>query len=152
MLNPLLNNYSRSFSWSENNRNSIWRMSRRGLRFANHRIYEGAVLQMTHLMDISGCRTYGMSIGANSPEYLIWGTLTPNAQDYYLKHIGVDNPSAVHATENFDPCGIIVFEAAPPEIALTGAYHLYEGWPLEGSEDISLTLYLKPIIISQNLE
>lgn len=152
MLNPLLNNYSRSFSWSENNRNSIWRMSRRGLRFANHRIYEGAVLQMTHLMDISGCRTYGMSIGANSPEYLIWGTLTPDSRDYYLEHTGVDNPSAVHATENFDPCGIIVFEAAPPETALTGDYRLYKGWPLEGYEGLPLTLYLKPDIISQNLE
>ncbi len=148
MVNPLINNYSRSFSWSAENRNSIWRMSRRGLRFANHRIYEGAVLELTHLMEISGCRTYGMSIGGNSPEYLIWGTLTPDSRDYYLEHMDVENLSAVHATENFDPCGIIVLEAAPPKIALEGNYLLIGGWPLEGYEGLPLTLYMKPDVIT----
>lgn len=144
MLNPLLNNYSRSFSWSDLNRNSIWHRSRRGLRFANHEIYEDAIIKLSHLTDVSGCRTYGMVIGPNSPEYLIWGTLTPEAGEYYLEHIAVDNPSAVHQSENFDPCGIIVFEGRHPDIAFEGAYILAESWEIPPYEGYPLTLYLLP--------
>jgi len=101
---------------------------------------------------VSECRTYGMSIGGNSPEYLIWGTLTPDSQDYYLEHMGVDNPSAVHASQDFDPCGIIVFEAAPPESVVEGDYLLYEGWQLEGYAGLPVQLYLRQDFIPQGLE
>jgi len=127
-------------------------MSRKGLRFANHQFYEGAILELTHLMDLSGCRTYGLEIGINAPEYLIWGTLTPSAQAYYLEHIAVDNHSAIHATENFDPCGIVVFEVPLDEMVLKDSYIMVEQWRVEPDGGFPLSLYLKPNFIPQPVE
>ena len=141
---PLMNNYSRSFSWSKANRNSIWHRSRRGLRFANHEIYEGAIIDLSYLMDISGCRTYGLVIGGDSPEYLIWGTLTPDVFSYHIQHIAVKNQSAVYERPGFDPCGIIVFEGRHPDIAFEGGYVMAKSWEIPPYVGRPLTLYLKP--------
>ncbi|MBG0771037.1 MAG: hypothetical protein H0S82_04975, partial [Anaerolineaceae bacterium] len=143
-INPLINNYSRSFSWSESNRNSIWTMSRKGLLFANHQTYEGAILELTYEMYISDCREYGMITNKNVPEYLIWATLTPNASEYHLEHYDVDNVTAGLESPDFDPCGIIVFEVNPPANILDGSYILGGEWAMESSDDSSLWLYFKP--------
>ena len=147
-INPLLNNYSRSFSWSESNRNSIWTMSRKGLLFANHQTYEGAILELTYEMYVSDCRDFGMITGKNVPEYLIWATLTPEASEYRLEHYHVENVTGSLESPDFDPCGIIVFETDPPEDILDGLYILGGEWALESSDDISLWLYFKPENIS----
>ncbi len=145
MTNPLLNNFPRSFSWSVESRNSIWRRSRKALRFANHHVYEGGILSITHVMDVSGCRTYGMAVGMNAPEYLLWSTLTPGPEDYVLKHIEVDNHSVIHQTEDFDPCGIIVFEARQhPEKALQAPYEFFDHWQFDPDWGHPLALYLQP--------
>lgn len=143
-INPLINNYSRSFSWSESNRNSVWTMSRKGLLFANHQTYEGAILELTYEMYISDCREYGMITGKNVPEYLIWATLTPDASEYHLEHYDVDNVTASLESPDFDPCGIIVFEVNPPANILDGSYILGGEWAMESSDDSSLWLYFKP--------
>lgn len=142
LLNPLLNNYSRSFSWSTENRNSVWRMSRKGLLFANHQEYEGAILELTHEMDISGCRTYGLALGYNSPEYLIWATLAPSPADYTLEHIDVDNPSAVYASSDFDPCGVVVLEAERPALLQQKSYQMVGRWEFVEGQGYPLSLYL----------
>ena len=144
---PLTNNYSRSFTWSKTNRNSIWHRSRRGLRFANHEIYEGAIVELSHKMDISGCRIYGLVIGGNSPEYLIWGTLKPDVFSYTIEHIAVNNQSEIHESKDFDPCGIIVFEGRHPDIAFEGGFVMAETWEIPPYVGRPLTLYLIPEMV-----
>ncbi|MBG0787463.1 MAG: hypothetical protein H0S79_20420 [Anaerolineaceae bacterium] len=151
-INPLINNYSRSFSWSDSNRNSIWTMSRKGLLFANEQTFEGAILELTYDMDISGCRDYGMVLGKNVPEYLIWATLSPNASDYYLEHIAVNNATEVLESPDFEPCGIIVFDATPPEDILDNTYVLSDEWTIESSDNTRIWLYLLPEYLSQSAE
>jgi len=151
-VNPLINNYSKAFSWSESNRNSIWTMSRKGLLFANHPAYEGAILELTHDMDISGCREYGMIFGNDVPEYLIWATLTPDASDYHLEHFAVDNATANHESPNFSPCGIIVLDAFPPEIIEDGTYSLADEWRFESDGEKHLMLYLQSEFMPQPTE
>ncbi|MCB2213785.1 glycosyltransferase family 39 protein [bacterium] len=147
VVNPLFNNFSRSFSWSTKNRNSIWRMSRKGLLFANQQAYEGAILKLTHEMEISDCRMFGMVIGAASPEYLVWATLSPTSADYTLEHVEVDNPSAMYARPDFDPCGVIVFETAPPVWLQDEAYQLVDRWEFVEGQGYQLSLYLLPDFI-----
>ncbi len=144
---PLMNNFSRSFSWSEANRNSIWQRSRRGLRFANHEIYEGAIIGLSNKMDISGCRVYGLVIGGNTPEYLIWGTLKPDVFSYHIEHIEVMNQSAMHERVDFEPCGIIVFEGRHPDMAFEKGYQMAESWEIPPYVGKPLTLYLKKDMI-----
>jgi hypothetical protein len=143
-VNPLMNNYSKSFSWSESNRNSIWRMSRKGLLFANEQSYEGAVLELAHAMDISGCREYGMALHINDPEYLIWATLSPDWTEYTLGGFAVDNPSAELASPIDDPCGIIVFNGDPPEELDDSPYALAKEWATSPDYQMPLYLYLLP--------
>lgn len=151
-VNPLINNYSKSFSWSTANRNSIWRMSRKGLLFANHQTYEGAILELTHQMDVSGCREYGLVFGKNVPEYLIWATLTPSASDYHLEHYAVDNATSILESPDFNPCGIIVFEALPSEFDNEGQFILADEWTLEEGGENELYLYLWPEYLLQSVE
>ncbi len=152
MFHPLVNNYSRAFLPSSANRNSIWRLSRKGLRFANTLNYEGAILKLTQEMEDSGCRTYGLAEGPNSPEYLIWSTLRPDPSYYQIDHIAVENPSAKHADQNLDPCGIIVFEAADPEIVEEEGYQLVERWKFGSESGYPLSLFLKPDHALRSLE
>ncbi|QRN82417.1 glycosyltransferase family 39 protein [Chloroflexota bacterium] len=152
LINPLLNNHSRSFSWSESNRNSIWTMSRKGLLFANHQAYEGAILEMTYEMYTSGCREYGMVLGKNVPEYLFWATLTPDASEYRLEHYAVDNVTASLESPDFEPCGIIVLDASSPEIVEDGSYSLKDEWYFESDGERHLILYLLPEYIPQTTE
>jgi hypothetical protein len=140
MINPLLNNYSRSFSWAEENRNSIWHLSRKGLLFANNTNIEGAVLELTHLMDISTCRTYGVIMRSNAPEYLLWASLTPHSGDYYLEHIAIDNVTTKHASSDFEPCGILLFEVTKNDQVDQSTYHLVKRWQL--GEEYPFSLYL----------
>jgi 4-amino-4-deoxy-L-arabinose transferase-like glycosyltransferase len=146
MVHPLINNHSRSFSWAEANRNSVWRMSRKGLQFANYQIYEGAVLELTQEMGDSGCRTYGLVVGLNSPEYLIWASLRPDPSHYYLEHIGLDNASAIHADQALSLCGIIVFEAADPAIVQEEGYQLVKRLWFGSESGHALSLFLNPDI------
>jgi hypothetical protein len=143
-INPLMNNYSKSFSWSESNRNSIWRMSRKGLLFANEQSYEGSILELTHAMDVSECREYGMVFYSNDPEYLIWAALTPERADYTLSGFAVDNPSAKLTSPTDDPCGIIVFGGPAPEELDDSAYVLAEEWVMDSEYQTPLFLYLLP--------
>jgi len=152
MVHPLFNNYSRAFLPTETNRNNIWRVSRKGLRFANHLNYEGAILEMTKKMADSGCRTSGLVEYANSSEYLIWSTLRPAPSHYQIEHIAVDNPSAIHADQAFDPCGIIVFETADPEIVEEGSYQLVERWDFGSDSGYPLSLFLKSEFAALPLE
>ena len=138
-INPLINNYSKSFSWAETNRNSIWRMSRKGLLFANEQAIEGDILELTHAMDLSGCRDYGFVAYTNVPEYLIWATLTPDPSEYTLGGYAVQNPSAKLSSPTYAPCGIIVYGDPPPEEILDRPYTLAERW-----DQIPLSLYLLP--------
>lgn len=151
-INPLINNYSKSFSWSESNRNSIWTMPRKGLLFANEQPYEGAILELTYEMVASGCRDYGLVLSSNVPEYLIWATLTPDASEYHLEHYAVDNVTASLESPDFEPCGIIVFDASIPEEVTDGSYVLGDEWPLESNDVIRLRLYFLPEYISQSAE
>jgi 4-amino-4-deoxy-L-arabinose transferase-like glycosyltransferase len=150
-INPLLNNYSRSFSWSTENRNSIWRMSRKGLLFANHQAYEGAILELTHAMDISGCRTYGLVTSGSAPEYLIWATLSPDMTDYDLEGMAVDNPSADLTDPDFNPCGVIVYETDVPGFLAEENYQFADHWEYIPGEGYPLSLYLLPQYLT-NLE
>jgi 4-amino-4-deoxy-L-arabinose transferase-like glycosyltransferase len=150
MINPLLNNYSRSFSWSEANRNSIWRMSRKGLLFANHQDYEGAILALAEQMDASGCRAYGLKLDYNAPEYLIWATLSPEISAYQLEHIDVANASNRHADESFEPCGIIVFGIKRGAFSPGPAYQLFGEWDIPGHEAYPIMLYLDQDFLPQD--
>jgi len=151
-VNPLINNHSKSFSWSESNRNSIWRMSRKGLLFANHQAYEGAILELTYDMELSGCREYGMVFGKNVPEYLIWTTLTPSASEYHLEHYAVDNATASLESPDYSPCGIIVLDASPPEIVMDGSYSLADEWSFESDGERHLMVYFLPEFVPQVAE
>ena len=142
LINPLFNNYSRAFSWSEENRNSIWRLSRKGLLFANNQNIEGAVLELTHLMAQSGCGEFGVRIRDNAPEYLLWATLTPNPVEYSIEHISVDNPSVVHSDPDFNPCGIVLFEVIAADAAIDPEYLLVRDWEIGSTSPFSL--YLTP--------
>ena len=150
MVNPLLNNYSRSFSWAETNRNSIWRLSRKGLLFANNQNIEGAVLELTDLMAQSGCRTYGVLMRSNAPEYLLWGTLRPDPGSYELQQIQVKNRSSIHSSPDFDPCGIILFEMTDITVVDQNAYHLIQRWQIGDTTPFSLLL--KPDFIIKGME
>ncbi len=150
LINPLLNNYSRSFSWSPENRNSIWHMSRRGLRFANNQNIEGAVLELTHLMEVSGCRTYGLLIRQNAPEYLLWGTLTPGSNDYHIEHVAVENTSSAFADPNFDPCGIVLFEVTETDFIYEEQYQLTKRWQI--GETYPFSLFLKPAYVFDEMD
>ena len=143
-INPLINNYSKSFSWSASNRNSIWRMSRKGLLFANEQVYEGVVLELTHAMDLSGCRDYGLVSYTNVPEYLIWATLSPDSSEYTLGGYAVQNPSAKLIPQTYVPCGIIVFNGSQPEEYLDDIYVLADGWLTNPENQAHLSLYLLP--------
>ena len=151
-VNPLINNYSKSFSWADSNRNSIWTMSRKGLLFANHQTYEGAILELTYEMYNSGCREYGLVLGFDVPEYLIWATLSPSASDYHLEHYAVDNATASLESPEFSPCGIIVFDAPSSEDIIDDMYILGDEWPFESSDDIRIRLYLLPEFALQSVE
>lgn len=142
MVNPLMNNYSRSFSWAEENRNSIWRRTRRGLLFSNNQHIEGIVLELTHLMEVSGCRTYGLILRPNGPEYLLWGALTPRPGDYYIEHIKVNNLTAMHSTEGLEPCGIVFFEVSPFDDPSFMEYQIAQKWQI--GEEKLFTLLLTP--------
>ncbi len=139
-INPLHNNYSRSFSWAEENRNSIWCRSRRGLLFANNEQIEGAVLELSHLMDTSGCRSYGLIMRNNGPEYLLWGALTPDSADYHIVHIEVENTTSVHSSKTFDPCGIVYFEKTEIDNKYLKDYSLVRRWQIGGEFPFSLLL------------
>ncbi len=140
MVNPLVNNYSRSFSWSEENRNSIWRMSRKGLLFANHPEVEGAVLALVYEMEKSGCRDYGLKFDYNTPEYLIWATLSPEILAYHLEHIDVANASGRHADEGFEPCGFVMMDTARDAFSPGPDYRLASEWEV-GAYPIVLYLH-----------
>jgi hypothetical protein len=140
LANPLLNNYSRAFSWSEENRNSIWRMSRKGLLFANNQNIEGAVLELTHLMESSQCRIYGVMMRSNAPEYLLWANLSPHPDDYFLEHINVGNSTEVFASPSFNPCGVVLFEFTDLTQVDDKAYELVKRWELGGDDPFSLFL------------
>ena len=150
LVNPLLNNYSRAFSWSQENRNSIWRLSRKGLLFANNQNIEGAVLELTHLMEQSQCRTYGVIMRSNAPEYLLWASLRPHANEYDLEHIQIDNITARHATSGFDPCGIILFESTEIDRVDDNKFTLVRRWQLGGEYPFSL--FLSPAYLIEGLE
>jgi hypothetical protein len=150
MVNPLLNNYSRSFSWAEGNRNSIWRVSRKGLLFANNQAIEGAVLGLTQAMEDSGCRTYGVVMRRNAPEYLLWGALRPDPQGYTIEHIQTSNASSVNASPDFDPCGIILFEMTEMDLVDQTTYQWVKRWGV--GETYPFSLYLKSDFTNQGLE
>jgi len=150
MVNPLLNNYSRSFSCREENRNCIWRLSRRGLLFANNKNIEGAVLALTDLMEKSGCRAYGILMRRNAPEYLLWGALPNGPGEYELRHIQVENESAVHASPDYDPCGIILFEMTDTNSVDQYAFPLNRSWQVGDTAPFSL--FLKPGFRIEGLE
>jgi hypothetical protein len=150
LVNPLLNNYSRAFSWSDQNRNSIWRLSRKGLLFANNPNIEGAVLELTERMAESGCRDYGIVMRENAPEYILWGTLTPNPEAYHFEHIGVQNPTAKHLDQAFDPCGVVLFEMSEVDDEVESAYRLAERWMI--GDVYPFSLYLKPEFFDVGLE
>jgi hypothetical protein len=142
MLNPLLNNYSRSFSWADENRNSIWRLSRRGLLFANNQLIEGAVLELTALMDDSGCRSYGLVMRRNAPEYLLWGALPSGPEGYTIRHVQVSNETDQHSLPGFDPCGMILFEMITLDAVDQSEYSLAQQWQV--GESIPFSIFLKP--------
>ena len=142
MFNPLMNNYSRSFSWAEENRNSIWRISRKGLLFANNQAIEGAVLELTDVMESSGCRTYGLLMRRNGPEYLLWGALRSDPEGYEIRHIQVGNESGKHSPPSFDPCGIILFEMTETDLVDQEIYPLSKQWGI--GEITPFSLFLKP--------
>lgn len=150
MVNPLLNNYSRAFSWSPENRTSIWRLSRKGLLFANNNNIEGAVLELTHLMEESQCRTYGVIMRSNAPEYLLWASLSPHPGDYFLEHIQIDNITAQHATPDFDPCGIVFFESTAVNLVDDSKFDLVQRWELGG--DYPFSLFLSPDYFLEGLD
>lgn len=147
LVNPLMNNYSRAFSWSEENRNSIWRASRKSLLFANNTNIEGAVLELTHLMEQSGCRTYGLKLRSNAPEYLLWASLTPHPGEYYLEHIFVENITEIHASPDFDPCGIVLFEVTEIDQIDDTKFNVVQRWSLGG--DYPFSLFLTPDYATQ---
>jgi hypothetical protein len=150
LVNPLFNNYSRAFSWSEENRNSIWHLSRKGLLFANNANIEGAVLELTHLMEESSCRTFGVIMRSNAPEYLLWASLRPHADDYFLEHIQIDNVTAKHATPDFDPCGIVLFESTEIDRVDEARFDLVQRWQL--GSDYPFSLFLSPAYAVDGLE
>lgn len=150
ILNPLLNNYSRSFSWSENNRNSIWRMSRTGLLFANNQNIEGAVIELATRMEQSGCRTYGLVMRPNAPEYLLWGVLNTQSEKYVIRHIHVGAEILSPSWAEFDPCGIILFEMTTFDWVDQANYHLVERWQIGDSYPFSL--FLIPDFMVEGLE
>jgi len=150
LINPLLNNYSRAFSWSTENRNSIWRMSRKGLLFANNQSIEGAVLELTQLMAESGCRSYGVLMRHNAPEYLLWATLSPSPDAYHLEHIDVDNPTQALSNPDYTPCGIVMFEVDPKEFTIDPDYELVSQWQI--GETMPFSLYLTPMYALEGME
>ena len=150
LINPLLNNYSRAFSWSEQNRNSIWRLSRKGLLFANNQNIEGAVLELAQRMEQSDCREFGIIMRENAPEYVLWGVLSPGSWDYRLEHVAVDNVSASHLDPGFDPCGIVLFEVTETDFATEPTYLLAEQWKI--GDVYPFSLYLKPEFLDVGLE
>lgn len=150
LVNPLLNNYSRAFSWSAENRNSIWRLSRKGLLFANNQNIEGAVLELTHLMAESGCRTYGVLMRHNAPEYLLWAALTPSPDAYHLEHIDVDNSTRVFSDPTYAPCGMVLFEVDQQEAAIGPGYELVEEWQI--GETVPFSVYLTSDYVVELLE
>jgi len=150
MVNPLLNNYSRSFSWAEENRNSIWRLSRRGLLFANNQAIEGAVLGLSASMESSGCRNYGLLMRRNAPEYLLWGALESNPETYTIRHVQVGNPTGRHTSPGFDPCGIILFEMTEMDRVDQNTYQWVEDWQV--GEATPFSLYLKPAATEEGSE
>lgn len=150
MLNPLLNNYSRSFSWAEENRNSVWRLSRRGLLFANNQAIEGAVLELTAVMEDTGCREYGLLMRRNAPEYLLWGALPSDPKAYTIRHVQVGSPTSRHASPDFDPCGMILFEMTETERVDQSAYRWVQGWQV--GESTPFSLYLKPAYTDAGME
>ena len=150
MFNPLMNNYSRSFSWAEENRNSIWRLSRKGLLFANNQAVEGAVLALTDAMESSGCRTYGLLMRINGPEYLLWGALRSDPRGYEIRHIQVGNESGKHSPPSFDPCGIILFEMTETDLVDQNIYPLSKQWQVGEAKPFSL--FLKPEVTLEGLE
>jgi len=142
MVNPLFNNYSRSFSWAEDNRNSIWRLSRRGLLFANNQNIEGAVLELTDQMESSGCHSYGILMRYNAPEYLLWAALKPSPQHYRLEHLAVGNETEQFSDPDFDPCGLVLFELHQSEVFIAPDFLLGNQWKI--GDTVPFSLYLKP--------
>lgn len=142
VIAPLFNNYSRAFSWDQSNRNSIWRLTRKGVMFANNHHIEGALLEMGSLMEQSGCRTYGIVVRTNAPEYLLWGVLSPDTHAYYLSHIMVDNASTIHTASDFDPCGIVFFEVPFTEREIDEKYQIAEKWSI--GDTYPFSLFLEP--------
>jgi hypothetical protein len=150
LINPLLNNYSRSFSWSAENRNSIWRQSRKSLLFANNQNIEGAVLELTYWMEASQCREFGVIMRTNAPEYLLWATLNPHPRAYYLEHIRAANLTAKHASADFDPCGIVLFEVTYSSLVDETKFKLAQR--IEVGGEYPFSLFLRPDFSSITLD
>jgi hypothetical protein len=118
--------------------------------FANNNNIEGAVLELTHLMEESQCRTYGVIMRSNAPEYLLWASLSPHPGDYFLEHIQIDNITAQHATPDFDPCGIVFFESTAVNLVDDSKFDLVQRWELGG--DYPFSLFLSPDYFLEGLD
>jgi hypothetical protein len=79
----------------------------------------------------------------------LWATLTPHPREYYLQHIFVDNPTGIHASADFEPCGIIMFEVTNIDHVDDTKYDLAQRWEIGGEYPFSL--FLKPFYALKNV-
>ena len=90
----------------------------------------------------SGCRTFGVVMRQNAPEYLLWAVVQPGPEACELSHVNVQNESKIHASPDFDPCGIILFEMTDTDFINQTTYP--QSLRRQAGETVPFSLFLKP--------
>ncbi|MDY6782647.1 MAG: glycosyltransferase family 39 protein [Cyanobacteriota bacterium] len=103
-----------SHSWVLNNEtrpllgsSSILKTPRTEHYFNTQPQLKGPYLDAVNFVEEKNCSTLGLTFEGSSFEYPLWQLFQQDSKGILIKHINVDNESAVKADGQFQPCAII---------------------------------------------